>query len=67
MSPKKISMQVLDAWVAELVAQTKVLGVQAKDDHFQWAELSKASDLRLDYDVSLTRAKRVFSRRGTCS
>ena len=54
MSVKKISEQRLDEWVDELVEQSPVLGVQQKDDHFEWDELKRADDLRLDYDVSLT-------------
>jgi len=54
MSVKKISEQRLDDWVNELIEESPVLGVQQKDDHFEWDNLARASDLRLDYDVSLT-------------
>jgi ferredoxin len=53
MSVKRVGQAALHAWVDGLIRQVKVIGVQAKDDKFDFAPLSKASDLRLDYDVTL--------------
>ena len=54
MSHKKIDAATLDSWVEGLVQDTRVLGVQAKGDRFEFRPLKRAADLRLDYDVSLT-------------
>ena len=54
MSIAKVGRSLLDAWVDGLLRERRVIGVQAKDDKFDFAPLSKASDLRLDYDVTLT-------------
>jgi len=54
MSLKKMSDAALNAWVDGLVARTRVIGIQTKDDRFDFRPLRRASDLRLDYDVSLT-------------
>lgn len=43
-----------------LIAAHKVFGVQAKADRFAFAELKKAADLRLDYDVALLSPKYYF-------
>jgi len=54
MSLRKITAQTVYSWVDDLIAGTKVIGVQAKEDRFDWGPLFAASDLRLAYDVSLT-------------
>jgi sulfhydrogenase subunit beta (sulfur reductase) len=54
MTIKKVGQAALSAWVEGLIEQGTVIGVQARADKFDFAPLSKASDLRLDYDVSLT-------------
>ncbi len=59
MSVKKVNREGLDAWVDGLIAHMPVVGVQAKDDKFEFAPLGRAADLRLDYDVSLTPPGRV--------
>ena len=59
MSLKKIDGTALFCWVDRLIGKTKVIGVQAKDDHFAFCPLSRASDLRLDYDVALTPPNKV--------
>jgi len=53
MSKKKIDTKTLDSWVNGLIAQQKVIGVQAKGDRFTFAPLINAEDLRLDYDVTI--------------
>lgn len=60
----------LQEWVDGLIRSQKVYGVQAKadlsgvalakPDRFIFAELAKASDLRLDYDVTLLPPKYYF-------
>jgi len=54
MSVRLVGQDSLRDWVEALVATMPVEGVQAKDDKFDFAPLSAASDLRLDYDVTLT-------------
>ncbi len=54
MSVMLAGQDALNNWVDALLSGRRVVGVQAKDDKFDFAELSKASDLRLDYDVTLT-------------
>ncbi|MFA4835983.1 MAG: 4Fe-4S dicluster domain-containing protein [Dehalococcoidia bacterium] len=53
MSKKKIELKTLSAWVDGLLKTQKIIGVQAKDDRFAFGPLAKASDLRLDYDVTI--------------
>ena len=53
MAIKKISKQDFADFVDAMVAKTRVYGVQAKGDRFDFAPLSAAKDLRLDYDVTL--------------
>lgn len=50
----------LDAWVESLIRQTRVFGVQAKDDKFHFAPLAAAADLRLAYDVAVTAPSKYF-------
>ena len=57
---KTLDQHALDSWVDALVAKGKVIGVQAKGDRFDFAPLSRASHLRLDYDVSLTPPNKVW-------
>ncbi|MFW6456769.1 MAG: 4Fe-4S dicluster domain-containing protein, partial [Planctomycetota bacterium] len=59
MSLKKIGKPALRAWVGELVEDNRVIGPQPKDDRFDFAPLTDASNLRLDYDVSLTPPNKV--------
>ena len=56
----KLSQQALDQWVAGLIRAQTVIGVQAKDDRYEFAPLSRASDLRLDYDVTILPPKMFF-------
>jgi len=60
MSVKKISKEAFAAFVDKFAAEEKVIGVQAKGDRFEFAPLSSAKDLRLDYDVTLTPPKKYF-------
>ncbi len=55
----KVDQTSVDAWVDGLAADRRVIGVQVKDDKFDFAPLTQASDLRLDYDVSLTPPSKV--------
>lgn len=59
MSLKKIGEPALRAWVGELLERTNVIGPQPKEDRFDFASLSDASRLRLDYDVTLTPPNKV--------
>lgn len=59
MSLKMIDAGVLAGWVNDLIRETKVIAPQAKRDRFDFGDLSDASELRLDYDVSLTPPNKV--------
>ncbi|MEE8374383.1 MAG: 4Fe-4S dicluster domain-containing protein [Dehalococcoidia bacterium] len=60
MSIKKIDVETLNAWVDGLIQKQKVVGIQAKSDRFAFGPLSKAAELRLDYDVSILPPKSFF-------
>jgi ferredoxin len=60
MSVKKVDVGILNTWVDGLIEKLKVVGVQAKSDRFAFGPLSKAADLRLDYDVSILPPKAFF-------
>jgi ferredoxin len=60
MSIRKLSKDVLTSFVDRLISEQKVVGVQARGDRFEFAPLSSAKDLRLDYDVTLTPPKKFF-------
>lgn len=57
---KQVEHDVLNAWVDVLVKQHYVFGVQAKDSRFAFGPLRRATDLRLDYDVSILSPKKYF-------
>ncbi len=59
MALKRLDEQSLNAWVDRTIAQTRVIGVQAKGDKFEFRPLARAADLRLDHDVAYT-PPRVF-------
>jgi len=56
-----MSKAVLDAWVDNLIANNKVMAVQAKGDRFDFDVLESAADLRLDYDVTLQPPRKYFT------
>ena len=60
MSTKKLSREVLESFIEGLIKTEKVIGVQAQGDRFNFAPLSSAKDLRLDYDVTLRPPKQFF-------
>ena len=64
MTAKKLSKKSFLDWVDSIIsAEQKVYGVQAhkdKADKFEYAELSKANDLRMDYDVTVLSPKKYF-------
>ncbi len=60
MSIKKLDQAALDTWVNKLIANQSVYGVQAKGERFAFGPLSKAEDLRLDYDVTILPPKKYF-------
>ncbi|MHC4758744.1 MAG: 4Fe-4S dicluster domain-containing protein [Planctomycetota bacterium] len=60
MSIKKISKDDFLKFVETLLKSEKVIGVQAMGDRFTFAPLQSASDLRLDYDVTLLPPKKYF-------
>lgn len=60
MSLKKLTKNDFTKFVDELVSETKVFGVQAKGDRFEFAPLESAGELRLDYDVALQAPKKYF-------
>lgn len=60
MTVKKIDVAALHRWVDRLISRTKVVGVKAREDHFVFAPLAKAADLRLDYDGTLLPPKKFI-------
>ncbi len=60
MRPLKLTPGALTRWVAALMRAQPVIGVQAKGDWFGFAPLRRASDLRLDYDVTVVSPKALF-------
>ncbi len=53
MTAKKLTRQTFDRFIDAVVQSHQVVGVQAKGEKFDYAPLTKAADLRLDYDVTL--------------
>jgi ferredoxin len=60
MNIKKLDQKALDQWVTTLIEKQRVFGVQAKGSKFIFDNLNKASDLRLDYDVTILPPKKYF-------
>lgn len=60
MSIRKLSEKALDTWVSTLIGMHPVFGVQAKGNRFVFDKLEKASQLRLDYDVTILPPKKYF-------
>ncbi len=60
MTVKRISKDDFSKLIDSVLSNTKVVGVQAKGDRFDFAPLSSAADLRLDYDVTLQPPKKCF-------
>jgi ferredoxin len=61
MSIKKLSKEVFDGFVDTLIANGKVIGVQAKGDRFDYDVLDCSAALRLDYDVTLQPPRKCFT------
>jgi len=57
---KRVEISVLDSWIDSLIKKQKVIGVQARGDRFAFDKLNRASDLRLDYDVTILPPKSFF-------
>ncbi|MFC1999554.1 4Fe-4S dicluster domain-containing protein [Chloroflexota bacterium] len=57
---KLVNTAALNGWVEGLIERQKVIGVQAKGDHFNFGLLKKATNLRLDYDVTTLPPKSFF-------
>ncbi len=57
MAVKKLTQEAFNRFVDTLIGSQKVIGVQAKGEAFDYAPLSSAQDLRLDYDVALQSPK----------
>ena len=57
---KKLDKAECDKWVEACIKKHRVYGVQAKDDRFVFAPLTKAEKLRLDYDVTILPPKKYF-------
>jgi ferredoxin len=60
MGAKKLSKNELEQLVDSLISSQKSFGVQKKGERFNFDFLESASDLRLDYDVSLQPPKKYF-------
>ncbi len=60
MSIKKVDQVALRSWVDGLIENQKVIGVKEKGGRFVFGELSFASELRLDHDVTILPPKKYF-------
>ena len=64
MITKKLSKEAFSQWVDFVIStEQKIYGVQTrkdKSDKFEYAELQKTADLRLDYDVTVLSPKKYF-------
>ncbi len=60
MSIRKTSATTLDAWVANIIEERKVIGVQSRGDRYAFAPLTSSDDLRLDYDVAILPPKALL-------
>jgi sulfhydrogenase subunit beta (sulfur reductase) len=61
MSIRKLDKKSLDGIVDGLIAQgRKVIGVKAKGERFAFGKLESASELRLDYDVTMLPPRKFF-------
>lgn len=60
MTIKKVDTGALYNWVGGLISKQKTVGVQAKNDQYVFAPLKRASDLRLEYDVTILPPKTFF-------
>ena len=60
MAIKKLDKTAFDKWVESCIKKQRVYGVQAKQEHFVFAPLVNADDLRLDYDVTILPPKKYF-------
>ena len=56
----KLGREALGRWVADLIRSRTVIGVRARGDKFEFAPLNSASELRLDYDVTILPPKNFF-------
>jgi NAD-dependent dihydropyrimidine dehydrogenase PreA subunit len=57
---EKLTKKAFADFVDKVIQVGRVIGVQAKGDRFDFAELKSAKDLRLDYDVTLQPPKKFF-------
>lgn len=60
MSIKKLNPGSFNSWVSACIQEHRVFGVQARGDHFSFAPLEQAENLRLDYDVTILPPKKYF-------
>ncbi len=60
MTIKHVDQSTLESWVDELIRLGRVYGAQAKADRFAFGPLTRAGDLRLDYDVTILPPKKYF-------
>jgi ferredoxin len=60
MHPVIFNLSAFREWVNLLLKARKVFGVQSRTDKFGFAELKRAEDLRLDYDVTVLPPKLFF-------
>lgn len=60
MTAKLADQKIMDQWVTHMIDQQQVFGVQAKGERFAFGPLSKATELRLDYDVTILPPKKYL-------
>jgi len=60
MTTKTISKTAFNDFVNAVIAAGKVIGVAAKGEKYDFAELASADDLCMDYDVTLQAPKKYF-------
>lgn len=57
---RKLDETELNSWVNSLIGKQTVYGVKARGERFVFDKLSCASELRLDYDVTILPPKKYF-------
>jgi len=57
---KQVDQAALAAWVDGLIGNGRVIGVKQKDGRYAFGDLEKASELCLDYDVTILPPKKYF-------
>ena len=60
MSPRTLGPPEIEAWIATLIRQYKVVGPQARGDRFAYDTLHSPAELRLDHDLTILPPKKYL-------